>query len=72
MADQILGKTRDGTPVRLDVDSLIASRLLIQANSGAGKSWAICRLLEQTHGRIQHVVLNLRVLPPGECAASVF
>ncbi len=67
-----IGKSADGKALRVDVDSLIASRLLIQANSGAGKSWAICRLLEQTHGRIQHVVLNLRVLPPGECAASVF
>ena len=67
-----IGKSADGKTLHVDVDRLVISRALIQANSGAGKSWAIRRLLEQTHGRIQHVILNLRVLPPGECAASVF
>lgn len=43
----------------LDLKKLIASRLLINANSGGGKSWAIRRLLEQTHGQIQHIVIDL-------------
>lgn len=54
-----LGKTLDGSPVRIDVDRLVASRLLLQANSGGGKSWAIRRLLEQTHGHVQHLVLDV-------------
>src|SRR5689334_16314253 len=29
------------------------TRLLIQANSGGGKSWLIRRLLEQSHGKVQ-------------------
>jgi len=37
---------------------LIRSRMLIQANSGAGKSWTIRRLLEQTFGLAQHIVLD--------------
>lgn len=45
--------------VMLDIDRLVASRLLIQANSGAGKSWLIRRLLEQTHGLIQQIVLDV-------------
>ena len=38
-----IGKSADGKALRVDMDSLIVSRLLIQANSGAGKSWAIRR-----------------------------
>lgn len=50
--------------VVVDVERLIASRMLIQANSGAGKSRAIRQLLEETHGRVQHLVLD----PEGEFA----
>lgn len=51
------------TPV--DLDKLIASRLLIQASSGGGKSRAIRQLLEETHGRVQHIVID----PEGEFAS---
>lgn len=46
-------------PVEIDVDRLVATRLLIQASSGGGKSFAIRRLLEQTHGLVQHLVLDI-------------
>lgn len=46
----------------VDLDRLIASRMLIQANSGAGKSRAVRQLLEETHGRVQHLVID----PEGE------
>jgi len=46
----------------IDLEALVDTRLLIQANSGGGKSWAIRRLLEQSHGRVQHLVLD----PEGE------
>jgi hypothetical protein len=48
--------------VSVDLPRLIESRLLIQANSGGGKSWAIRRLLEQSHGKVQQIVLD----PEGE------
>lgn len=48
-----------GPGVDIDVPRLIESRLLIQANSGGGKSWAIRRLLEQTYGYCQHIVLDV-------------
>lgn len=48
-----------GKDAPLDLDRLIETRLLIQANSGGGKSWAIRRLLEQTHGRVQQIVLDV-------------
>ena len=38
-----IGKNADGQELHIDVDRLIISRALIQANNGAGKSWAIRR-----------------------------
>src|SRR5581483_6315261 len=43
----------------IDLTRLIESRLLIQANSGGGKSWVIRRLLEQSHGKVQQIVIDL-------------
>jgi len=45
--------------VVIDLKNLIATRLLIQANSGGGKSWLLRRLLEQSHGKVQQIVLDL-------------
>src|SRR5580700_9652481 len=38
---------------------LIGSRAIIQGASGAGKTYAIRRILESTHGRMQHFVLDV-------------
>lgn len=54
-----------GHGVECDLERLVSTRLLVQANSGAGKSWALRRLLEQTHGRIQQLVID----PEGEFAS---
>lgn len=51
--------------VVLDLDRLISSRMLVQANSGGGKSHALRQVLEQTFGRVQHLVLD----PEGEFAS---
>lgn len=51
-----------GPGVDVDLDRLIGTRLLVQANSGGGKSWALRRLLEQTHGHVQQIVID----PEGE------
>lgn len=48
----------------IDLPKLLETRLLIQANSGGGKSWAIRRLLEQTAGHVQQLVID----PEGEFA----
>lgn len=48
-----------GDGVEINVNRLLVSRLLIQANSGAGKSWTIRRLLEQTYGACQHIVIDV-------------
>lgn len=49
-----------GTPI--DLARLLETRLLVQANSGGGKSWALRRILEQTAPKVQQFVLD----PEGE------
>lgn len=43
----------------IDLQNLTDTRLLVQANSGGGKSWLLRRILEQSHGKIQHIVIDL-------------
>lgn len=42
----------------INVERLVESKLLVQANSGAGKSWSIRRLAEQTHGKVQQIIID--------------
>lgn len=58
-----LAPARDG--VSLDLDRLVSGRLLIQAGSGGGKSYGVRYVLEQTHGKIQQIVID----PEGEFAS---
>lgn len=58
-APHILGSTDAGEPLSIDLDRLIGSHACIVANSGGGKSGLIRRLLEETHGYIQHIVLDV-------------
>jgi hypothetical protein len=50
--------------VGFDLDTLLVTRLLIQANSGAGKSWLLRKLIEQLYGHVQVIVID----PEGEFA----
>ena len=54
-----IGKTEKGKDIELNLEKLIATRLLIQANSGGGKSYLIRRLLEKSHGQVQQIVIDL-------------
>ncbi len=42
----------------LDLPKLITGKLLIQANSGGGKSWLIRRIIEQAYGKVQIIILD--------------
>lgn len=59
MTTALLGQFDDRTDVELDIDTLVGSHLCISANSGAGKSGAIRKLLETTHGSLQHIVIDV-------------
>ncbi len=43
----------------IDVPTLIDSRMLIIANSGGGKSYVARKLLEETHGKVLSIVLDI-------------
>ena len=65
MAVPVLHYAAAGTgsvDVRVDLERLVASRLLCVSNSGGGKSRALRQLLEETHGHVQQIVLD----PEGE------
>jgi hypothetical protein len=55
----ILGQKPDEHKVPVDLERLIETRLLLQANSGGGKSWALRRILEQTQGHVQQIVIDV-------------
>ena len=57
-ADIEIGKDAHGTPVLVDVEELLATRLLVQGNSGSGKSHLLRRLLEQSAGLVQQIVID--------------
>lgn len=62
MTSPILSYKPTGVGVRVDLERLIWSKLLIQAGSGYGKSWAVRQLCEETFGRIPQLVID----PEGE------
>lgn len=45
--------------VSIDLPTLLDTRLLVQANSGGGKSWLLRRILEQSQGKVQQIVIDL-------------
>ncbi|CAM4051226.1 Helicase HerA central domain-containing protein [Novosphingobium lubricantis] len=54
----VIGADRSGAPIRIDVEELLATRLLVQGNSGSGKSHLLRRLLEESAGIVQQVVID--------------
>lgn len=55
----MIGKTDEGKNLEIDVPRLIETRMLIEANSGGGKSYLIRKILEETHGKVQQIVLDM-------------
>jgi hypothetical protein len=53
-----MGADDRGTPVTMDLEELLATRLLVQGNSGSGKSHLLRRLLERSAGQVQQVVID--------------
>ena len=53
-----MGHTTAGTPAALDLEELLATRLLVQGNSGSGKSHLLRRLLEQSAPWVQQTIID--------------
>lgn len=53
-----MGQTTAGAPATLDLEELLATRLLVQGNSGSGKSHLLRRLLEQSAPWVQQAIID--------------
>ncbi|MCF3639724.1 ATP-binding protein [Rhizobium sp. TRM95111] len=53
-----MGTAQGGAPAKLDIEELLATRLLVQGNSGSGKSHLLRRLLEQSAPWVQQVIID--------------
>src|ERR1700732_4027946 len=60
-----MGHTTAGAPAVLDLEELLATRLLVQGNSGSGKSHLLRRLLEQSAPWVQQTIID----PEGDFVA---
>jgi len=60
-----MGHTTAGVPATLDLEELLATRLLVQGNSGSGKSHLLRRLLEQSAPWVQQTIID----PEGDFVA---
>ncbi len=59
MSAQIdIGRNASGQSILIDLEELLATRLLVQGNSGSGKSHLLRRLLEECAGLVQQVVID--------------
>ena len=59
MSAQIdIGRDSGGQSLFIDLEELLATRLLVQGNSGSGKSHLLRRLLEECAGLVQQVVID--------------
>ncbi|GGD99842.1 ATP-binding protein [Aureimonas endophytica] len=53
-----LGTNAAGEPAELDLEELLSTRLLVQGNSGSGKSHLLRRLLEQSAPFVQQAIVD--------------
>jgi hypothetical protein len=53
-----MGMSGGATPATLDLEELLATRLLVQGNSGSGKSHLLRRLLEQSAPWVQQCIID--------------
>ncbi len=53
-----MGVGPSGDPISIDLEELLATRLLVQGNSGSGKSHLLRRLLERSAGEVQQLVID--------------
>jgi hypothetical protein len=53
-----IGRDPAGLSIGIDLAELLATRLLVQGNSGSGKSHLLRRLLEECAGQVQQIVID--------------
>ena len=59
VSEPVGNEVTTGKAVKIDLQRILESRMLIQANSGGGKSYAIRKFAEITHGKIQQIIIDV-------------
>lgn len=54
----VIGTDTSGAPVPIDMEELLATRLLVQGNSGSGKSHLLRRMLEESARMVQQIIID--------------
>ena len=54
----MIGNAPGGAEVLINIEELLATRLLVQGNSGSGKSHLLRRLLEESASLVQQIVID--------------
>src|SRR5688572_25079010 len=44
--------------IKIDLETLLETKLLIEADSGSGKSWAIRKMSEECSGKVQQILID--------------
>ena len=60
--DKIIYDVATNKTVPINLDKIVRGRALFQANSGGGKSYLLRKFLEESHGKIQQIIID----PEGE------
>lgn len=50
--------TYQGKPVAIDLEELLTTRLLVQGNSGSGKSHLLRKVIEESTGIVQQIIID--------------
>lgn len=45
--------------LKVDLSRLLVTRALVQAGSGGGKSYALRKIIEESHGKVQQIILDI-------------
>ena len=57
-ASIVIGTDPSGAALHIDMEELLATRLLVQGNSGSGKSHLLRRMLEESARMLQQIVID--------------
>ncbi|MET0137784.1 MAG: ATP-binding protein [Sphingobium sp.] len=57
-ASIVIGTDANGGPLSMDMEELLATRLLVQGNSGSGKSHLLRRMLEESARMVQQIIID--------------
>ena len=57
-ASIVIGTEPNGSPLNIDMEELLATRLLVQGNSGSGKSHLLRRMLEESARMLQQIIID--------------